>query len=155
MIQELRGKYRPLSNFWSCFIVYRDIVYPSVENAYQAAKMKHDEHRVLFEHCKASEAKQLGSVYPMRDDWNSFITYPKFEYTYDIQTKIAVMYELVFSKFEHDMYLKQLLLDTGDEQIEEGNWWGDKFWGTVNGKGENWLGRILMKVREELRRESV
>jgi predicted NAD-dependent protein-ADP-ribosyltransferase YbiA (DUF1768 family) len=32
----------------------------------------------------------------------------------------------------------------------EGNTWGDKFWGQVKGEGANYLGRLLMKVREEL-----
>ena len=38
-----------------------------------------------------------------------------------------------------------------DEYLEEGNNWGDKVWGTVNGEGENNLGKILMRVRKELR----
>ena len=46
------------------------------------------------------------------------------------------------------------LLATGDEHLEEGNTWGDTTWGTVNGIGENRLGRILMKVRKELQEES-
>ena len=41
-----------------------------------------------------------------------------------------------------------------DEHLEEGNTWGDTTWGTVNGIGENRLGRILMKVRKELQEES-
>ena len=30
---------------------------------------------------------------------------------------------------------------------------GDRVWGTVNGVGENRLGKILMRAREELRNE--
>lgn len=43
---------------------------------------------------------------------------------------------------------------TIDEHLEEGNTWGDTTWGTVNGIGENRLGRILMKVRKKLQEES-
>ena len=43
------------------------------------------------------------------------------------------------------------MIETGDEYLEEGNTWGDRIWGTVNGKGQNNLGKILMRVREELR----
>ena len=50
--------------------------------------------------------------------------------------------------------LKEKLLATGDEHLEEGNTWGDTTWGTVNGIGENRLGKILMKVRNELQEES-
>ena len=43
-----------------------------------------------------------------------------------------------------------LLLATGDAKIVEGNTWGDVFWGVCNGVGENHLGEILMKVRQDL-----
>ena len=49
-----------------------------------------------------------------------------------------------------DRYAK--LLATGDAQLEEGNTWGDRIWGVYQGQGDNRLGKILMKVREELRR---
>ena len=38
-----------------------------------------------------------------------------------------------------------------DALLEEGNTWGDRVWGVCQGQGENRLGKILMKVREELR----
>lgn len=45
-----------------------------------------------------------------------------------------------------------MLLKTGDEELVEGNTWGDTFWGVCKGKGRNELGKILMKVREEFRK---
>lgn len=152
MINDFRGKYRWLSNFWSCFIIVQGEAYPSVENAYQALKMENISDREKFKYIKASEAKQLGKILPMRDDWE--------QYFYDsrwcnkgekIQHKISLMHYLVQQKFEQNEFLKKLLLETNDEHLEEGNWWGDTFWGTVNGEGENWLGKILMKVRADLR----
>ena len=47
--------------------------------------------------------------------------------------------------------LKQKLLETGNTELVEGNTWGDTFWGVYNVEGENILGRLLMKVREELK----
>ena len=47
--------------------------------------------------------------------------------------------------------LRIKLLETGNEHLEEGNTWGDRIWGTVNGVGQNRLGKILMRVREELK----
>jgi len=140
MIAELTGKYRFLSNFWSCIIEMDGDVYPSVENAYQAAKCanvddNYDDRR-KFLHIKASEAKRLGKIVKMRPDWD--------------EERLDVMYRLVRRKFQEPS-LKLMLLATGNETIEEGNWWGDTFWGTVNGVGENHLGVILMRVREELR----
>lgn len=61
------------------------------------------------------------------------------------------MYEIVKAKFTQNEDLKQRLLETGDMYLEEGNTWGDRTWGTINGKGQNRLGKILMKVREELK----
>ena len=50
-----------------------------------------------------------------------------------------------------DPEYRQRLLDTGDRELIEGNTWGDRFWGVCRGEGENKLGRILMRVRDELR----
>ena len=41
-----------------------------------------------------------------------------------------------------------------DEELIEGNWWGDTYWGVCNGVGENHLGKLLMKIREELKCQS-
>jgi predicted NAD-dependent protein-ADP-ribosyltransferase YbiA (DUF1768 family) len=56
----------------------------------------------------------------------------------------------VREKFKNEE-LAQLLIDTDDHELIEGNWWHDYFWGVCNGKGENHLGKILMDVREELK----
>lgn len=136
MIKEMTGQYRFLSNFWSCFIDWEGYCYPSVENAYQAAKCQKLEDRPRFISIKASEAKRLGQVVEIRVDWNT--------------RRLDVMYELVKQKFTEPR-LRQMLLETGEEEIQEGNWWGDRFWGTVNGVGENHLGKILMRVRSEAR----
>lgn len=37
----------------------------------------------------------------------------------------------------------------------EGNTWGDRVWGTVNGVGANQLGIILMKIRDEIRESNM
>jgi hypothetical protein len=61
------------------------------------------------------------------------------------------MKELVRAKFTQHWDLKQKLLETGDEELIEGNTWGDTFWGVFNGTGKNILGQILMEVRNELK----
>lgn len=134
VINEFRGEHRFLSNFWSCYINWEGIYYPSVENAYQALKMADIDDRKRFRHIKASEAKQLGKLLPMVNDWDKH--------------KVAVMYELLLVKFDDPM-LKRFLKNTAPAILEEGNWWGDTYWGTVNGKGDNHLGKLLMRVRDE------
>jgi predicted NAD-dependent protein-ADP-ribosyltransferase YbiA (DUF1768 family) len=61
-------------------------------------------------------------------------------------------------KFKNEE-LKQLLNETGDEELVEGNWWHDNFFGVCTcepckGSGQNNLGKILMKIRTEIRNES-
>ena len=60
------------------------------------------------------------------------------------------MYEICKIKFTTNPNLAKRLLDTGDEELIEGNDWNDIFWGVCNGKGENNLGKILMRIRNEL-----
>ena len=76
---------------------------------------------------------------PLRPDWE--------------KVKNGIMEEIVCAKFTQHTDLAEKLLATGDRVLVEGNHWGDTFWGvdTRTGQGENHLGKILMKVREELR----
>jgi len=61
------------------------------------------------------------------------------------------METLLRDKFTRHADLRILLLDTGDRELVEGNTWDDRFWGVCEGVGENHLGRLLMKIRAELR----
>jgi hypothetical protein len=62
-----------------------------------------------------------------------------------------VMYRAVKAKFTQHLHLKQMLLDTGDailvEHTDNDNFWGDG----GDGRGQNKLGHILMRVRDEIR----
>ena len=83
-------------------------------------------------------AKKMGRSVSLRPDWEDI--------------KDDVMLEGLYRKFTNDE-LAEWLLDTGDEELVEGNWWGDRYWGVCNGIGQNKLGKLLMKVREELAEE--
>ena len=61
------------------------------------------------------------------------------------------MYELCYQKFSENEVLKDKLLETGDAILIEGNRYHDTYWGMVDGVGENKLGKILMRIREELK----
>ena len=52
-----------------------------------------------------------------------------------------------------DEQLADWLLETGDEELVEGNTWSDTTWGVCNGVGENKLGRLLMIVRDMIKDE--
>lgn len=141
MINDFRGKYFFLSNFYEAPVTYKGITYRNNEAAFQAQKVSNFEKQKEFSNLNPSEAKKKGRHVRLRKDvdWDS--------------VKTGFMREIVSIKFNQNEDLKIKLLATGDEHLEEGNTWGDKIWGTVNGVGENRLGKILMKVREELRND--
>ena len=136
MINQFTGEYRWLSNFWPAKVKYLGVEYPTVEHAYQAAKTEDSAWREnIRQAATPGQAKRLGSQAPMRPEWHN--------------VKLEVMENLVRRKFQHPE-LKALLLATKNEELVEGNYWGDTFWGVCRGKGENHLGKILMKIRSEL-----
>ncbi len=137
MIKEFQGAYRFLSNFTKVPIVFEGILYPSVEHAYVAAKSTDVNMRELIAKIeKPGEVKRFGRKLALRADWEV--------------VKLGIMEDLVRQKFTNNETLKKLLLNTGSQDIEEGNYWNDTFWGVCRGKGENHLGKIIMKVRDEL-----
>jgi hypothetical protein len=137
MIVQFTGEFSFLSNFHLSEVEFEGIVYPSVEHAYQAAKTKDPNLRMLVAQLDTpGKAKRAGRRLVLRSHWE--------------EMKLEIMEQLVRQKFSKDPF-RQKLLDTGDEQLTEGNWWGDTFWGVCNGDGQNHLGKILMKVREELK----
>ena len=135
MIKEFRGDKRWLSNFTPCRVMIDGVTYPSTENAYQAAKTVLGDERAPFATLTAGQAKRAGRGVTMRSDWAC--------------VKIAIMEDLTRQKYSIEP-LKTKLLATGNEEIQEDNSWGDTFWGICNGKGENNLGKLIMKVRGEL-----
>ena len=148
MIDKFEGRYRFLSNFYPCKIEHKGINYPSVEHYYVAMKVTEmqlidgkyytaaDFREMLARIKEAGDVKKLGQRIKIRKDWDD--------------KKLEFMNWAVREKFKNET-LSEMLLSTGDQELIEGNWWKDYFWGVCNGKGENHLGKILMKVREELK----
>ena len=135
-IPSFKGRYSFLSNFYSAEICVDSITYSSVEHAYQAMKTEDKGVRRRVSLMTAKEAKKFGKTVKLRDNWDNI--------------KISIMRDLLKLKFSNPK-LKNLLLETGTELIEEGNYWHDTFWGIYNNKGENHLGLLLMEIRKELR----
>lgn len=137
-IGEFQGEYRFLSNFWPAPCEFEGLRYPSSEHAYQAAKtLDLAERKRISALPTPSDAKKAGRALTLRLDWET--------------VKFDVMRACVRSKFALNPDLAEKLLATGDALLEEGNTWGDRTWGVVDGVGENRLGKILMDVRTELR----
>lgn len=136
-ISSFRGEYAFLSNFYSAPVYFEGIMYANNEAAFQSAKCLDMNVRQQFANLDPSSAKRKGRHVALRGDWES--------------VKYQVMLTIVRDKFNRNDALGAKLLATGDAYLEEGNTWGDRTWGTVAGMGSNWLGRILMTVRDELR----
>lgn len=138
VIDNFGGAWRFLSNFYAAEIPWQGRLWPSVEHAFQAAKtLSYSEQEEIRRAATPGKAKRLGRKVQLRDDWEDI--------------KVDAMRELVHLKFHSHEDLARWLLDTGDAELIEGNHWHDCFWGVCQGRGENWLGRILMEVRDELK----
>lgn len=138
MINRFIGTWRALSTFhvFEPQIHYEGIAFNSVEAGFQAAKTTDMSIRQFMSSLEPRTAKAVGRSLPLRPDWE-FI-------------KEGVMYQLNWSKFEIP-YLRQKLLATGEQELVEGNYWGDREWGVCSGVGQNKLGKILMRVRHNIR----
>lgn len=149
-IDRFIGRYRIYSNFWITPIVLDNVVYDSVEHAYQASKtLDENERQLIHDAPTPGEAKRLGKskdkggVVTLRPNWDNI--------------KLKIMYQLVKQKFSAEP-MRTTLLNTGDAKLIEGNTWHDNFWGMcccassrcVTALKHNNLGEILMQVRSEL-----
>jgi ribA/ribD-fused uncharacterized protein len=134
-INDFSGENKFLSNFYLHPLAYDGLIYPAVENAFQAQKTMDADIRLTFRGMKPERAKQRGRQLDLRPDWEFL--------------KDDLMLELLQIKFR-DGELARKLLATGNANLVEGNWWGDEYWGRCNGKGLNKLGVLLMQVRSAL-----
>ena len=140
MITSFSGKYKFLSNFYACRLVYEDILYPSVEHAYQASKvLDHDMKVRIARLPTAREVEYAGRKLVVSQDWDT--------------RKLNIMQTLLRDKFSTDI-LQKLLITTGNTILINGNSWDDTFWGMIWSQGawigENHLGKLLMTIRQEL-----
>ena len=144
------GEYGFLSNFHECTIKYNGITYRSSEAAFQAQKTTDKHDRYEISKMKPGQSKRAcskngikGFKITLREDWDKI--------------KDDVMYKVVLAKFTQNKHLKNMLLNTGDAELIEGTKWHDNYWGNCTCmmcsmiEGKNTLGKILMRVREELR----
>jgi ribA/ribD-fused uncharacterized protein len=137
VIDSFTGEYRWLSNFWPATIFYDDLVWPSSEHLYQAAKSANLNQREMVRLAATPGiAKRLGKKLDIREDWND--------------VKLSVMAHIIKLKFDQNPDLQRRLKDTGDTWLIEGNTWNDTFWGVCNGRGENHLGNLIMRYRASL-----
>lgn len=128
------GEYDWLSNFYPAKVARNGKTYLCAEAAYHAAKFE-DKPDIVekFTTLDGDGAYKLAST----------LTYDNAAFS---KKSVQIMTEIVKSKFS-DPNLMKKLKDTGSKNLSEFNWWGNKFWGQ-SPDGTNWLGRILMYIRD-------
>lgn len=153
MINSFSGRWVFLSNFYPSEIVHQGITYPTNEHYYVALKIKDDQiingrfypsadvRELIARVSTPAQVKKFGKTLKIRKDWDD--------------VKLGVMEWGLREKFK-DEKLQQMLLQTEDEELVEGNFWHDTYWGICTcpkcaNKGENNLGKLLMKIRKELK----
>lgn len=140
------GAFAFLSNFYESPFTFEGITYPTNEHFFQAMKtLDVKERKTIAAARTPGVAKRMGRQVDLISSWE--------------ETKDDIMYIGLKFKFS-DPDLAQKLLATGDAELVEGTTWHDQYWGICTcdkcqGAGENKLGQLLMRVRDDLREEAL
>lgn len=133
-----------LDNFSSFKVEYDGYLYSSNEEAYQTIgflESAEDIAQQIKNSHSAHEAQKIAyeNKDKRRKDWD--------------EIKVDVMEKLLRAKIEQNPYVKKKLLETKGYMIVEDSP-KDSFWGWgPNRDGENHLGKLWMKLRDELLEE--
>lgn len=138
--------YGAFSNLFRCQVEFEGRIFPTAEHAYQAGKAAKPAVRewILQAPTPALAAMAAHGLYT----WDIVPNWANI--------KVDRMRAVLRAKFSQHEYLRQLLLATGSRRLVEAGTTNNavnRFWGEVNGKGENTLGKLLMELRDQLRRE--
>lgn len=141
IISSFQGEHRFLSNFHIGKVDFAGRDFFTAEAAFQTCKTTIPGEQAMIRFASTPAiAKKLGRKCTLRDDWE--------------QIKVPAMENVLRAKFKN-LRLREMLLNTGDAFLIEGNTFGDTFWGVCNGKGFNVLGLLLMRTRIEIHQEEL
>jgi len=133
-------RYREFSNFANYPVEIDGVIWATTEHYYQAQKFEDPDRQARIRELPvAAAAKRYAKKHQakIRPDWDDL--------------KDAAMERALRAKFTQHDSLRDLLVGSGDERIEEDSP-HDSYWGTgPDGKGQNKLGTMLMQLRAELR----
>tara|TARA_B100000902_G_scaffold396293_1_gene456934 strand:+ start:2169 stop:3506 length:1338 start_codon:yes stop_codon:yes gene_type:complete len=131
---------------------YKDNEYTCVENAYHAQKVddndeKVEQYRNLFssdQKLKPSDASNLGSnkffnenEFKLRMDWNKI--------------KVNIMEDITKEYLQSNKDIIDKLINTGDKKLIYIGENKNDFWGVINNEGQNYHGKLMMKLRDEFK----
>jgi ribA/ribD-fused uncharacterized protein len=159
MIERFRGEYFPFSNMYplpSWIEADCGVLVPTSEHAYMANRFK--DVRIQLAVAAARGLETSKAMY--RDGLAAkklayeFIASGEELVAADPIARIALMKRVVNKKINENDSIRALLISTDEEDIQEGNDWGDTFWGISpvgSGSGQNNLGKIYMELRSKLK----
>jgi ribA/ribD-fused uncharacterized protein len=138
-----RDKYGEFSNFAKYGVDLDGFWWKTVEHYFQAQKFEDSEYCEKIRNApdpKTAAVWGRSRKIPLRPDWEA--------------VKDSIMKKAVLKKFQLHDNIREILLDTGDQEIVE-NSPTDYYWGCGKDRtGKNKLGQILQEVREILRNQS-
>ncbi len=139
--------YGCFSNFSLHSIQLGGEVWQTSEHYYQAQKFVGTQDQTLCQRIHNAPSPEIAAaigrdpLHSVRPDWDA--------------VKIPIMYKAVLTKFMTYCDLSEILLSTGEQIIIE-NSPTDAFWGCgLDGCGQNHLGKILMRIRQEIREDLI
>lgn len=142
-ISSFRGESYWLSNMFETDVEFGGLRFGSSEAAYQAQKFLDPSVKEQIARMDGKAAKRFAATLRCRDDW--------------LSVRRSVMERVVKAKFSQNEELgRRLVCDIEGFWLEEGNSWGDTYFGVIESEvtgrpfGANVLGRTLMRVRREL-----
>ena len=135
-------EFYPLDNFSSFKVEYNGYLYASSEEAFQSSLFLPDYEEISNQIKNSHSAHEAQKI--------MFANIDKVKYS--DEEKVAIMEDILRHKLEQNPYVKKKLLETGDYYIVEDSP-KDEYWGWgPNRDGENMLGKLWMKLRDELKK---
>jgi predicted NAD-dependent protein-ADP-ribosyltransferase YbiA (DUF1768 family) len=159
MIERFRGEHFPFSNMYPLpewIEADCGVLVPTSEHAYMANRFKDVQVQLAVAAARGLETRN--STYrdglAAKEMAHELIEAGEELSAADPIARIALMRRVVGQKIHKNDSIRSLLLDTDEQEIQEGNNWGDTFWGVSpvgSGSGQNNLGKIYMGLRSELK----
>lgn len=131
------------SNFSSFQVEWRGRLWATSEHAYQAARYMGVAEDLVEQVASARSAHEAWSLGTHENKKRQIPNWPEI--------KAEVMYDICKHKLRQNPYVEKKLLLTNDEYLVEDSP-VDDFWGWgADEQGRNELGKVWMRLREELR----
>jgi len=134
-------EYQMFDSFAATSLIWRGMLFPTLEHAYQAAKFEDESLVEKIRQARSPyEAKKIARHEENKDkvynDWSV--------------RKIAIMKELIQHKVDQHAFVRELLIATANLELVESSPF-DAFWGVgKEGNGKNMTGILWMECRTEL-----